>query len=118
MGAGTNIFANTGQLIRLVVQTLDGYSDGYEGNGNRVDGYVPVVQSVIFPDLSLAAGYPQAMTRLQTGLYAHGLQLPTGADALGTYIASVYWEERGQPKWEAFAIHVARPFGISAVTPI
>lgn len=110
MGAANYIFANTGQLVRLVVQTLDGY--------NRVDGYVPVVESVLFPDLSLAAGYPLQMTRLSTGLYAHGLQLPLGADALGTYVASVYWEENEQPKWETFAINVSRPFGISAVSPI
>lgn len=118
MGAANYIFANTGQLVRLIVQTLDGYSDGYEGNGNRVDGYVPVVTSVIFPDLSVAVGYPQEMTKLEKGLYAHGIQLPTGADALGTYVASVYWEESGQAKWETFAINVARPFGNSAVSPI
>lgn len=111
MGAATYIFANTGQLIRLVVQTLDGY-------GNRADGYTPVVESVLYPDLSLAAGYPQSMVRLDTGLYGHGLLLPTGADALGTYIASVSWYENGQIKWATFAINVARPFGISAVSPI
>lgn len=111
MGAATYIFANTGQLVRLVVQTLDGY-------GDRVDGYVPIVESIQFPDLSVAAGYPQQMMRLSTGLYAHGLQLPVGADALGTYIANVYWEENGQPKWEAFAVTAARPFGISAASPI
>jgi hypothetical protein len=112
MGAANYIFANTGQLIRLVVQTLDGYE------GARVDGYVPVVASVQYPDLSLAVGYPYPMLRLDTGLYAHGLLLPSGADALGTYIANVYWEENGLPKWEVFAINVARPFGISAVSPI
>lgn len=111
MGAANYIFANTGQLVRLVVQTLDGY-DGY-----RTDGYVPVVNSIIFPDLSVAAGYPQTMVRLDTGLYACGLQLPTGADALGTYIASVFWLEGGYPVWETFAINVARPFGVSTVTP-
>lgn len=111
MGVANYIFANTGQLVRLVVQTLDGY-------GKRTDGYVPVVESVLFPDLSVAAGYPQTMMRLGTGLYAHGLQLPTGADALGTYIANVYWEENGQPRWETFAVNVARPFGNSAVSPI
>jgi hypothetical protein len=111
MGVATYIFANTGQLVRLVVQTKDGYS-------TLVDGYVPVIQSVMFPDLSLAAGYPQSMTRLDLGLYAHGLQLPTGADALGTYIAQVYWEENGESRNEVFAINVARPFGISAASPI
>lgn len=114
MGSAIYIFANTGQLIRLVVQTLDGY-DGY---GQRTDGYVPMVQSIQYPDLSYEIGYPRAMTRLSTGLYAHGLLLPTGADALGTYIASVYWEENGNAKWETYAINVGRPFGISSVSPV
>lgn len=114
MSAANYIFANTGQTVRLVLQTLDGY-DGY---GQRTDGYVPVVQSIQYPDLSFEVGYPRNMTRLGTGLYAHGLVLPEGASALGTYIASVYWEENGRPMWEAFAINVARPFGISAITPV
>jgi len=111
MGAAIYISANTGQLVRLVVQTIDGY-------GQRSDGYVPMVQSIQYPDLSYEMGYPRSMTRLSTGLYAHGLLLPTGADALGTYIASVYWEENGNPKWETFAINVARPFGVSAISPV
>jgi len=204
MGAANYIFANTGQLVRLVVQTLYGYADGYfnffaavntinntfpvtpgtkpnvtmsipstreitllgvaglnvqysfdginvdgtifpgqkicletiqdsiwfNGIGivnvygvskdtpkTRADGYVPIVKNVIFPDLSLAAGYPQPMVRLNTGLYASGLQLPTGVDALGTYVATVFWMENDNPIWETFAINVARPFGISTVTP-
>ena len=112
MGAANYIFANTGQLVRLVVQTVgaDGYlSDGYNP---------PVVESVIYPDLSIAAGYPRNMTRLDTGLYASGLLLPEGDEGLGTYIANVYWYENGQRKNEAFAIVAARPFGISSVSPI
>ena len=111
MGAANYIFANTGQVVRLVVQTLDGY-------GERTDGYTPIVTSVIFPDLSVAAGYPQEMTRVERGLFTRGIQLPQGADSLGTYIANVYWQENGNPKWEAFAINVARPFGVTSVSPI
>lgn len=88
MGAANYIFANTGQLVRLVVQTLN-------ASGVPTDGYVPLVQNVIFPDLSIASGYPRQMTRIGTGLYAHGVQLPTGADSLGSYVATVYWEEDG-----------------------
>jgi hypothetical protein len=105
------IFANTGQLIRFVIQTVN-------SDGAREDGYVPVIESIIFPDLSLAAGYPAQMSNIGTGLYAHGLQLPSGADALGTYIASVYWEENDVSKWQAVVINVARPFGISSVSPV
>lgn len=118
---GTNyIFANSGQLIRLVVQTLD-------SNGYRTDGYIPVVESVILPDLSLDDGYhatiddgyyPQPMSNYDTGLYYHNMQLPTGITSLGNYIANVYWEENGLPKWEIFVINVARPFGNTSVSPI
>jgi hypothetical protein len=127
MGSVNYIFANTGQTVRLVVQTLnengipselgstsnwldgygyivdgyytdapdgyypDGYQDGYAGPN---DGYyVPVVNSIMFPDLSGAAGYPRPMTRVSVGLYIHGIQLPNGAPAIGTYIASVTWVE-------------------------
>ena len=112
MGSANYIFANTGQFVQLVVQTLDGY------DGARVDGYVPIVQSLYYPDLSVGLGYPQSMNRVDVGLYAFGVQLPTGADALGTYIASVYWEEIGNPKWASIAINCARPFGISTVCPM
>jgi hypothetical protein len=111
MGAAQYIFANPGQTIRLVIQVLDGY-------GNLSDGYVPIVQSVLFPDLSSAVGYPRPMTRLDTGLYANGLVIPTGVSSLGTYIASVFWLEDSGPKWASFAINVARPFGNTTVTPI
>jgi hypothetical protein len=111
MGAAEYIPSNPNQIVRLVVQTLDGY-------GNRADGYVPVVESVLFPDLSRAMGYPQEMVKLDTGLYASGIQIPTGEDSLGTYVASVFWLEDGQTKWATFAINVARPFGNTSVTPI
>jgi len=107
----TAIFSNPGQTVRLVVQTLDGY-------GNRADGYVPQVTQVLFPDLTVAQGYPQPMTRASTGLYVHGLVIPTGVAYLGTFIASVYYEDAGQPRWEAFTIQVARPFGNSSVSPL
>ena len=58
------------------------------------------------------------MVGIETGLYASGILLEEGPDAIGTYVASVYWEENGDPKWETFAINVGRPFGVSAVTPI
>jgi hypothetical protein len=105
------IFANTGQTVRFVIDTLN--ADGY-----RSDGYVPVVESIIFPDMSLASDYPQVMTNIDRGLYAHGILLPTGADALGTYIASVFWVENNLPKYQTIAINASRPFGISSVSPI
>jgi hypothetical protein len=108
----TTIYANPGQTVRLAVQTVDGY-------GTRQDGYVPEVNSVYFPDLSKAAGYPLDMTRLETGLYIHGLVLPSDSTALGTFVVSVFFREPGSndPRWELFTIQVARPFGNSSVSP-
>ena len=107
------IFANPGQTVRLTVQVLDGY-------GNRSDGYVPQVTKVFFPDLSIAAGYPQAMTRIDVGLYVHGLVIPTGPESLGTFVASVQSQVvgTGAPDWQVFSIQVARPFGNSSVSPL
>jgi hypothetical protein len=82
----TYIYANTGQVVRLVLQTTN-------VQGYLIDGYIPVVTSIIFPDLTVATGYPKEMIRLNTGLYIHGIQLPKGVAGLGTYIASVMWIE-------------------------
>jgi hypothetical protein len=103
--------ATTGQLVQIIVQTVDGYGDRYD------DGYSPTIQSVYFPDLSVAAGYPTLMTRLSTGLYIHGIQLPTGYDAVGTYIVNAFWQENSINKWEAFAISANRPFGNVSISP-
>ncbi len=110
-GSPHALFANPGQTVRLVIQTIN--SDGY-----RVDSYVPVVTSIYYPNLALASGYPIAMTKIETGLYVHGLIIPTGATAIGTFIANVYYEEAGAPCWEVFTIQVARPFGNSSVVPL
>ncbi len=105
-------FANPGQSVRLVVQTTN--ADGY-----REDGYVPVVNRIYLPDYSLAVGYPQQMTRRDTGLYTHGIIIPTGLTALGSFIADVYYERSdGEPVYQIFTINVARPFGNSSAAPI
>lgn len=106
------IFANPGQVVRLIVQTTDGY-------GNRNDGYIPIVNNIYFPDLSTVVGYPLPMAKLEKGLYISGLQLPIGQTALGTYIVNIYWQDTsGNSHWEVFSINVARPFGNAVVTPV
>jgi len=95
----------------------DGYNDGYDGPN---DGYyVPVINSVLFPDLTSAALYPLPMRRLGPGLYASGIQLPNGVPAIGTYIASTsYYNDSGEYVFETYAVNAARPFGVTSVTPI
>ena len=108
------LFANPGQTVRLVTQVLDGYTN------ERSDGYVPSVQSVYFPDQSRATGYPQNMSRIETGLYAHDIVLPTGNSALGTFTISVFYQQpsTGMKIWELFLINVARPFGNTSASPL
>jgi len=78
--------ASPGQLVTIILETLDGYS--------RADAYAPpTVMRVVFPSLLLATGYPQPMTRLSTGLYRFTFTLPTGATSVGSYIVDVCWQD-------------------------
>src|SRR5437660_1658639 len=68
-----------GQKVTIFLDLVDGY-------GVRTDSItVPTIERIIFPDLSLAAGLPQNMIKLDTGLYYYQFILPTNAAALGTY---------------------------------
>lgn len=117
--------------------TLDGYIVTYSGDvdinagnaisikyltqtsgGNRIDGYVPIVDSVYYPDLTLSAGFPREMTKLSTGLYTYGLQIPTGIAALGSYTVSAYWNDGTNMNWETYIVQVNRAFGNSSISPI
>lgn len=72
-----------GQNVTIFQEIKDGY-------GVRTDdGYVPVVTRVITPTFTLATGYPQNMTRLDTGLYYFQFTLPTGAAAVGSYLVDI-----------------------------
>ncbi len=108
------IFSNPGQNVTLVAQTVNAL-------GVRVDGYVPEVTEVLFPNLTPAGSYPQAMTSLGTGLYGHVLQIPAGTASLGTFIASVKWTDptnESAEVWAVFQIQVALPFGNTSVSPL
>ena len=108
-----SLSANPGQTVSLVTQVIDGY-------GARVDGYVPQVVNVLFPDLSSASGYPQAMTRVSTGLYTHQLSIPSGTSGLGTFIVSVLFTNpsTGGPEWQVFQVTGILPFVNVSVTPL
>ncbi len=58
----TVLYYSPGQKATIFLETLN-------GSGVREDGYVPAVTRVVFPDLSLAAGFPQNMVKLDVGLY-------------------------------------------------
>lgn len=98
---------------------VDSFGNNFSsGNSGSTDGYyVPVVHSVVTPDLRLMSGYSQPMIRVGTGLYAHALQIPSVAEAIGTYIVSVSWMGTIY-NWETYAVNAAKSFGFPSVTPL
>jgi hypothetical protein len=101
-----------GQLVNLILETMDGYT--------RSDSYtIPVVSRIFLPNLTLATGYPQSMTKLDTGLYWFGFTLPSLATSVGTYIADVKWQDPATDGYanEAYQIIVSAPFGRYGITP-
>lgn len=104
-----------GQTVTIALQILNSLgerADGYDG----YDGYVDFV---LFPNLMAAAGYPAPMTHINTGLYVFHFTLPTGATAVGTYLASVFWLDPDTSilKQDLYQIVVSAPFGIYSVSP-
>jgi hypothetical protein len=102
-----------GQTATIVQQTFN--LDGY-----RADGYLgaPVIARVILPGFTLATGYPLAMTKLDTGLYASSLTLPNGAVAVGIYIVDIYWYHPTTLalQQDVQLINVTAPFGLYSTT--
>lgn len=109
-----SLFANPGQTVTLAVQVLDGY-------GERADGYsAPVVDFIQLPNGSMSDLYPENTTSVAEGVFKHSFTIPFGISAVGTYLASISWQDpdTGAPKYELFLIHVALPFGASTVSPV
>lgn len=86
--------------------------------GERIDGYVPVVSSIIVPGLTLAANYPQDMTRIDTGLYYFSFTLPTGAVSIGSYLANISYTNPDTllTNYNLVQILVSAPFGNLGIT--
>jgi hypothetical protein len=103
-----------GQQATIVFETLDGYNQ-------RADGYmVPSIARIIFPNLYLAAGYPQNMARIDVGLYAFQFTIPTEASAVGSYIVDIlyYDPDTGEPGSTFFQVIVSAPFGQYSISTI
>jgi hypothetical protein len=79
----TTVDYSPGQTATVFLETLDGY-------GQRADGYIiPYISRLVFPDLTLASGYPTNMTQLDVGLYYYQFVLPSGAVAVGSYLVDI-----------------------------
>lgn len=105
------LFHSPGQQVTIVLETLDGYQ--------RADSStIPSVYRIIFPSLSLAAGYPLNMTKISAGLYVFTFALPVGATAVGSYIVDVVWTDpaTGNPAQTYYQIVVTAPSGNYSVT--
>lgn len=119
--SGTSItYLNELSLISTDVVDFSYFISGTGTNtyGARVDVSTPQVMSIYFPDRSYSEGFPQTMTRLETGLYFYDIIIPTGLTSLGTFIASTMHTEGNNTVWNTFIINVARPFGNSSASPI
>jgi hypothetical protein len=96
--------------VYLEVKNTDGY---------RVDApELPIVTRVIFPQLTLAAGYPQNMVKIDTGLYYHQFVLPTGAVSIGSYLIDVSFINPVSmiENFQTYQIIVTAPFGNFSAT--
>lgn len=103
-----------GQKVTIFLDTFDGY-------GERADGYfMPYVNRIIFPDLSLSAGFPTNMTQLDVGLYYFQFTLPLNAAAVGSYLVDVFFGNpaTGYENQTLYQILVSAPFGNFGALPI
>jgi hypothetical protein len=96
-----------GQKAAFFLETVDGY-------GTRTDSpNTPIVSRIVFPNLTLAAGYPQNMIRLDVGLYYYEFMLPTGASSVGNYLVDVTFINPTNDAVNSsfYQIIVSAPFG-------
>lgn len=108
----TTLYYFPGQKATIFLETKDGYqrSDSVlPFNGNAT----PVVTRVIFPDLSLALGFPQSMVKLDTGLYFFQFTLPLGGSSIGSYLIDVTFNVPGTNYFDTkvYQFIVTAPFG-------
>lgn len=95
-----------GQEATIFLETVDNH-------GARIDSATqPAVTRIVFPDLSLATGFPQDMVKLDTGLYYFRFTLPTHAIAIGSYLVEVsYTNFNTFQNTVGYQIIVSAPFG-------
>lgn len=106
------INASPGQFVTLFLETKDGYSraDAYSGP--------PIISQIIFPNMSLASGYPKPMVRVSQGLYTFGFTLPMMASAVGSYLVDVSWMDGATQSFSQtfFQVICTAPFGQYSIT--
>ncbi len=78
--------------------------------GNANDGYVPQIQSVIYPNGQYVGGFPQPMTLISGNVWRYNITLPSAI--LGTFVvlASYIPSSKTFIQTEVFLIYVALQF--------
>ncbi len=84
-----------GQKATIFLETLNPTTFARQDGYDLLDGYdgYPVIDRVIFPDLSLAVGFPTHLAKLDNGLYFYQFTLPLGAASVGSYLVDGYYNE-------------------------
>ncbi len=108
-----------GQIATIFLEVTDGY------NHVRLDSTTtPKVMQVIYPDLSLASGFPQNMTKIDSGLYTFQFTIPTGASSVGSYLLDVQYtspltqggDSGNDLSRKIYQLIVNAPFGLYSAT--
>jgi len=106
-----SLYYSPGQQATIILEII---SDGY-----RVDPIaLPLINRIIYPGLTLAAGFPQNMTKIDTGIYRFIFTLPTGASSVGTYLVDGYYVDPNafNMVFALYQVIVTAPFGIYSAT--
>lgn len=111
------LFYNPGQLATI---TLDITVNGVRSDGYGYPSILPIVERIIFPNLMVAANYPQNMKRLDIGLYEFSFTLPQGAASVGTYMIDVICLDpiTSNPTTVLYQVIVTAPFGLYSASTI
>jgi len=97
------VYVSPNQTIDLVFEVLNSSQE-------REDAPVlPIVRRVYNPDMTLMAGFPQAMDNIDIGLYLFTFELPMGALAIGTYIIDVIWTNPQNKQEQTYYQLICRP---------
>ncbi len=78
----------------------------------------PIVSKIIFPNLTLAYGYPINMTKLFDGLYYYSFWIPKGATAIGDYLVYITYTnpDNNLINSQIYQVVVNAPFGTFGMT--
>ena len=84
-----------GQKATIFLETLNPTTFARQDGYDLMDGYdgYPVIERVIFPDLSLSVGFPTHIAQLDTGLYFFQFTLPVNGASVGSYLVDGYYNQ-------------------------